>query len=127
MTVAFETYERGDFTTVPSVLFAEDCEHRSSRMGQMDLPEIAVGPEQMTRWLEIWHEPFTDVSWRPLELYDAGDRFFIAIEMTATGRASGAVTRSPFYSAFRHDKGFVSRQFTTPDRDEALAAMEFSI
>lgn len=121
-TVPFETYERGDFATVPRVLYAEDCELRQSQIAQMDLPELAIGREQIQRWIELWHEPFRDVSWRPLEFLDGGDRFFFAIEMTATGRASGAETVSPFHSSFKVENGFISRQFTSPDRGEAMAA-----
>ena len=124
--VLWVTYERGDFRTVPNALFSEDCELRSAMEGRVDLPELSVGREQVIRWVERWHEPFTDVRWRPLELFDGGTVLFLAVEMMATGRGSGIEIESPFYVASWIQDDLVNRQYTAVRRDEALRAAGFA-
>ena len=124
--VAFSTYERGDFTTVPNALFAADCELRTPDGTRLDLPQLAVGRAEISRWLELWHEPFSRVRWRPVEMFDGGDVLYLAIEMTAVGSASGAETQETLYSALQIKDALVASQFTAMDRAQALERAGFS-
>ena len=49
-TLTWKTYERGDFSTIPKLLFSADCEVRWSMEGRVDLPELSIGPEEIGRW-----------------------------------------------------------------------------
>ncbi len=124
--VAFSTYERGDFTTVPNALFAPDCELRTADGTRLDLPQLAVGRDEITRWLALWHEPFSRVRWRPVEMFDGGDVLYVGVEMNAIGGASGAETQRTMYSVLWIRDAFVVSQFAAMDRAQALEAAGFS-
>jgi hypothetical protein len=125
-TIAWKTYERGDFSTIPKLAYAEGCELHWAMEARLDLPARSTGPEEMGRWLESWSEPFRDVRYEPQQLLDGGDVLFFALEMTAVGRASGAATRMPMHSAVWFEDGFVCRQLMALDRTEALRAAGFA-
>jgi hypothetical protein len=130
MAVAFASYERRDFESVPRLFYSPDVVLVTGRgRGEevpLDLPSPARGIEGVIRWLEAWHEPFSSIRYEPIELLDAGDRLVITIEQVATGRASGVSVRERFSSAVRLERGLVVEQFVTWHREDALEAAGFA-
>jgi hypothetical protein len=129
MSIAFASYERGDFETVPRVFYSETATLETARgrdeEQSLDLPSPVHGVDGVIRWLRTWHEAFSSVRWEPRELYDGGDRFVFVVELVATGRASGVEVHHLSASAVRVERGLVVHQLATWDLAHALEAAGF--
>jgi ketosteroid isomerase-like protein len=122
--IAFASYERGDFETVPRIFYSDEVVLETGRNQEspLDLPSPVHGIEGVIRWLRVWHEAFSEIHWEPRELYDGGDRLVFVVEQVATGRASGAEVRHLSASAVWIERGLVVRQLATWELTEAMEA-----
>ena len=131
MQLGFASYERGDFETVPRVFYSPDVTlHTALGPVQdvpLDLPSPVHGIDGVTRWLRVWHEPFSSVRFELRELYDGGDWGLFVIDQFATGRTSGIEIHQLTYSAMRWEGGRVVWQLVTWSLEEAMQAAGFSV
>jgi ketosteroid isomerase-like protein len=130
MQIAFASYERGDFELVPRVFYAPEATLEtaggSDQEVPLDLPSPVRGVEGVIHWLEVWHEPFSEVRYELGELYDGGDRALLVVDQVATGRASGVEVRQLSYSAVRWERGQVVWQLVTFELEAAMEAAGFA-
>jgi ketosteroid isomerase-like protein len=73
-----------------------------------------------------WVSSWDDFDAAPVELIEAGDDVIALIDITGTGRTSGAPVRMRAADVFTVAQGKVVRHVAYPNADEALAAMDLS-
>ena len=117
---AFEQFARGDFRSATRIYRPEVewIEHRGvpggGEFGGMD--QVRQG---FRGWLSSWR----DYRLEPLELIEAGDRYFVAVRGSGHGTLSGAYAEDLFFQVWTFRDGKVLRIDNFAERDEALAAL----
>jgi len=87
-------------------------------------PDRAVyhGREGVARMIGEWEEDFTDMTYEPTDLVDAGDQVVGRLHQSAKGAGSGVPVEADFWLVWDVGDGLITRIAIYTHRDEAFAA-----
>ena len=81
------------------------------------------GREGVRSWFEKIGEALGSVRWDAEEVVDHGDRIFVALKLSASGRASGIETEFRIFQAWTIRNGKLARLESYLSREEAIEAV----
>ena len=90
-------------------------------------PDLYVGREEITAFVQEWTSTFDDLSWKVEQLIDLGDQVVVLARMTGKSRTTGASVDWPFgglFGDFRDGMFAETRYFM--DQESALEAVGLS-
>lgn len=90
----------------------------------LDLPGLDQqwrGRRAIEAGMNTWVDAFGAITFTPVEVRDAGDRFVIRLSTQATGAQSGAATEMEIFQAMLLDGAVITRQKNCWDLHEALS------
>jgi ketosteroid isomerase-like protein len=125
----FQAVNRGDLDLLLAV-YHEDVTTVFDTSGGLVPPGLAGehrGRDGFKRLFEEWQSVWEDLRVEPRELIDAGDRLIVTVEITGTGRGSGAPARLRYFDVYALRGGRISRHEMFADRAAALSATGVSL
>jgi len=116
----YEGWEKGDFRAA-----ADLYDEASVFVLSPDFPDsgIYVGPEQMTKYMHDFLEPWEDLTIECLDMFDSGDTVVAEVRQSGQGTRSGAATGFTYFQVWTLRGGMLMRLQNVMRREEALAAI----
>jgi ketosteroid isomerase-like protein len=118
---AYEAWNRGDLDWFLDHM-TEDFEFRPG-LGFSDLDAVYRGREGWRRFAETWREAWEDITVRVERIEDLDDRIVALLTFAGVGRGSGVEVSIRVGQVATVTEGRVSKLVSTPDWDDALAAV----
>ena len=88
--------------------------------------EVRQGHDPIRTYSESWRELFDELRWDILEAVAAGDRAFLRVKQTATGKGSGAAVEldEGLFYTFRGEKISRVEEYTDPEAARRAAGID---
>jgi ketosteroid isomerase-like protein len=125
----FQAVNRGDLDLLLAV-YHEDvttCFDPSGGFVPLELAGEHRGRDGFKRLFEEWQSVWEDLRVEPRELIDAGNRLFVTVDMSGTGKGSGATAALRYFDVYTLRGGLISRHEMFANRAAALTAATVSL
>jgi ketosteroid isomerase-like protein len=125
----FQAVNRGDLDLLLAV-YHEDVTttfDAASGFVPLDLAGEHAGRDGFKRLFEEWGSTWNDLRVEPRELIDAGDRLIVTVDISGTGKGSGAPAALRYFDVYTLRGGQISRHEMFADRAAALSAAGVSL
>jgi ketosteroid isomerase-like protein len=125
----FQAVNRGDLDLLLAIYHADVVTtfYAAGGFVPLDLAGEHAGREGFKRLFEEWDSTWTDLRVEPQELIDAGDRLVVTVDISGTGKASGAPAALRYFDVYTLRDGRISRHEMFAHRADALSAAGVSL